>query len=120
MARGRPGALDGIGAFPTVAPSFAAVLWPIQVVVWTMHAAEGCAVYGWSLLPWWIQAPLLAAFALLLRDHILPTLGIVLCGALMMSLPETAWERFIIWLTLGLAIYALYGFRKSLRNVDRA
>jgi len=114
------GALDGIGAFPPVAPSFAAVLWPIQAVVWAMHAAEGGAIYGWSLLPWWIQAPLLAAFALLLRDHILPALGIVLCGALMMSLPDTAWERFIIWLTVGLAIYALYGFRKSLRNVDRA
>jgi hypothetical protein len=111
--------LDGIDPFPAVAPSFAAVLWPIRAGVWAMHAAEASAIFGWSILPLWVHLPLLAAFALLLRNHILPVLGIVLCGALMMSLPETAWERFIIWLTIGLAIYALYGFRKSLRNADR-
>jgi APA family basic amino acid/polyamine antiporter len=114
-----PKVLDGIDPFPALAPSFAAVLWPIRAGVWAMHATEGWAIYGWSILPWWIHLPLLAAFALLLRNHILPVLGIVLCGALMMSLPETAWERFIIWLTIGLGIYALYGFRRSLRNADR-
>jgi amino acid transporter len=111
-----PNALDGIGTLPPLASSFAAVLWPIRLGVWGMHAAEGYALYGWSLLPWWVQLPLIAAFVLALRNHILPALGIVLCGALMMSLPETAWERFIIWLTIGLLIYALYGFRRSLQG----
>ena len=43
----------------------------------------------------------------------LPAAGIVLCAYLMVSLPRTAWERFIIWLAVGLVIYALYGFRRS-------
>ena len=113
-----PNALAGVGPFPSPVPSLVAVLWPIKALVWTMHAVEAQVLHGWSLLPWWLQWPLLVAFFLLLRRHILPALGILLCGALMLSLPETAWERFIIWLLLGLVIYALYGFRKSLRNAD--
>jgi APA family basic amino acid/polyamine antiporter len=31
----------------------------------------------------------------------------------MMGLPARAWERFGIWLTIGIVIYFLYGFRKS-------
>jgi APA family basic amino acid/polyamine antiporter len=48
----------------------------------------------------------------------LPALGVLLCGYLMANLPWTAWERFLIWLGIGLAIYFLYGRRKSvLRNI---
>ncbi|MBM3295435.1 MAG: amino acid permease [Candidatus Aminicenantes bacterium] len=48
----------------------------------------------------------------------LPILGALLCAYLMVNLPITAWERFLIWLALGLAIYAFYGRRKSrLREV---
>ena len=30
-----------------------------------------------------------------------------------LGLPTHAWERFGIWLVLGLAIYAAYGYRNS-------
>jgi len=43
----------------------------------------------------------------------LPALGIVLCAYLMISLPRTAWERFVIWLVVGLVLYAAYGRRHS-------
>ncbi len=43
----------------------------------------------------------------------LPALGVLLCGYLMANLPWTAWERFLIWLAIGLTIYFLYGRRKS-------
>jgi basic amino acid/polyamine antiporter, APA family len=39
----------------------------------------------------------------------LPALGFLLCGYLMVSLPRTAWERFVIWLLIGLTIFFLYG-----------
>jgi APA family basic amino acid/polyamine antiporter len=39
----------------------------------------------------------------------LPALGFLLCGYLMISLPVTAWERFIVWLLIGLSIFFLYG-----------
>jgi APA family basic amino acid/polyamine antiporter len=44
---------------------------------------------------------------------VLPLLGIVLCGYLMASLPVTAWERFLVWLAIGLVIYFAYSRRAS-------
>jgi APA family basic amino acid/polyamine antiporter len=44
---------------------------------------------------------------------LLPALGIVLCAYLMASLPATAWERFVVWLIIGLVIYVLYSRRAS-------
>jgi APA family basic amino acid/polyamine antiporter len=35
------------------------------------------------------------------------------CLFIMRGLPRTAWERFGIWLLIGLAIYFLYGYRHS-------
>ena len=35
------------------------------------------------------------------------------CIYTMFGLPRTAWERFGVWLLLGLAIYFVYGFRNS-------
>ncbi|HEX4825862.1 MAG TPA: amino acid permease [Candidatus Polarisedimenticolaceae bacterium] len=43
-----------------------------------------------------------------------PALGIVLCGYLMVSLPWQTWVRLVVWLAVGLVIYALYGRRSSL------
>jgi len=42
------------------------------------------------------------------------------CVFIMRGLPQTAWERFIVWLVIGLLIYFLYGYRHSrLRATDR-
>jgi APA family basic amino acid/polyamine antiporter len=35
------------------------------------------------------------------------------CLFIMIGLPRQAWERFAIWLVIGLAFYFLYGYRKS-------
>jgi len=43
--------------------------------------------------------------------------AIVSCGFLMVQLPWVTWERFIIWLIVGMVLYFLYGHRHSrLRN----
>jgi APA family basic amino acid/polyamine antiporter len=34
----------------------------------------------------------------------------------MAGLPVHAWERFGIWLALGLALYFMYGYRRSKLN----
>jgi len=45
-------------------------------------------------------------------------LGIAACLFVMLGLPRQAWERFAIWLAIGIAIYAAYGYRHSrLRNL---
>ena len=40
-------------------------------------------------------------------------LGAGSCLYVMKGLPKTAWERFGIWLLIGLALYFAYGFRNS-------
>jgi basic amino acid/polyamine antiporter, APA family len=47
---------------------------------------------------------------------VLPAIGIVLCFSLMANLPFHTWLRFFIWLAIGLAIYGLYGYRRSVLN----
>jgi len=41
---------------------------------------------------------------------VLSTLG---CLYIMLGLPSTAWERFAVWLVLGLVLYFTYGYRHS-------
>ena len=40
-------------------------------------------------------------------------LGAIACAFIMYGLPVQAWRRFGWWLTIGLAIYVLYGYRHS-------
>jgi amino acid transporter len=44
---------------------------------------------------------------------VFPTIGIVLCLLLMMSLPGENWLRLVVWLVLGLALYFCYGYWNS-------
>jgi APA family basic amino acid/polyamine antiporter len=44
---------------------------------------------------------------------VIPAVGALLCAYLMSQLPQTAWQRFLIWLLLGLVMFFTYGFRKS-------
>ncbi len=46
-------------------------------------------------------------------NPLIPVLGVISCGYLMLSLPWVTWLRFIIWMVAGLIIYALYGYRHS-------
>ena len=49
---------------------------------------------------------------------VVPILGILICGYLMFGLPRATWERLIIWMAIGLAIYFLYG--RSHSRIGRA
>ncbi len=48
-----------------------------------------------------------------------PLAAVVSCGYLMLELPRVTWERFVIWLGVGLVIYATYGFRRSRLNSNK-
>ncbi len=45
---------------------------------------------------------------------ITPILGMVFCGYLLMGLAGVTWLVFALWMAVGLAVYFLYGYRKSL------
>jgi APA family basic amino acid/polyamine antiporter len=51
-----------------------------------------------------------------------PILGALTCLLQMVSLPWRTWERLIVWLLLGLAMYFLYGQRRAreLRTLRRS
>ena len=42
-----------------------------------------------------------------------PSLGVILCVALMLSLPSENWLRLVVWLAVGLCIYFFYGYFHS-------
>jgi basic amino acid/polyamine antiporter, APA family len=44
---------------------------------------------------------------------VFPLIGAALCIYLMTRLPGTTWWRFFVWLAVGVAIYAFYGYRHS-------
>jgi APA family basic amino acid/polyamine antiporter len=44
---------------------------------------------------------------------IVPILGVVSCGFLILGLDWITWLRFVVWLVIGLVIYFLYGIRRS-------
>jgi APA family basic amino acid/polyamine antiporter len=44
---------------------------------------------------------------------VIAPLGVAACLFVMVGLPYQAWERFGIWLVIGVAIYVLYGYRHS-------
>ncbi|HEY0996397.1 MAG TPA: amino acid permease [Gemmatimonadaceae bacterium] len=44
---------------------------------------------------------------------LVPILGILICGYMMVGLPKDTWIRLIVWMFLGLMIYFAYGMRHS-------
>jgi APA family basic amino acid/polyamine antiporter len=50
----------------------------------------------------------------------LPILSIVVSVGLMASLPRETWERLIVWMAVGLAVYAGYGHRRSVLRREAA
>jgi len=44
---------------------------------------------------------------------IIPVLGILSCGAVMVSLDILTWLRLVVWLAVGLVVYFFYGIRHS-------
>ncbi len=47
-------------------------------------------------------------------------IGAGLCFYTMLGLPARAWERFGIWLLIGVAVYIVYGYRHSTLRRARA
>src|SRR4051794_19151563 len=51
---------------------------------------------------------------------VLPILGVAFAVYLMSDLPWETWVRFVVWLVIGIAIYAFYGYRNSRLRTDPA
>ncbi len=57
---------------------------------------------------------LITAILSIVRNYsLIPVLGFLSCAYLLCESGTTNWERFLIWLVVGMVIYFAYGIRKS-------
>jgi basic amino acid/polyamine antiporter, APA family len=58
-------------------------------------------------------AVVIALLTFIRNYSVIPVLGVLFCLYLMIEIPPKSWMVFFGWMSLGLAIYFLYGYRKS-------
>lgn len=60
-----------------------------------------------------LLAAILSVLTYVKRFSLIPVLGVLFCAYLLIEIPAISWEYFFVWMAIGLAIYFLYGYRKS-------
>jgi basic amino acid/polyamine antiporter, APA family len=60
-----------------------------------------------------VLAGLIALFSFLRNFSLIPVMGVLCCLYLMIEIPAKSWLVFFMWMSIGLVIYFLYGYRKS-------
>ena len=60
-----------------------------------------------------LMAVILAIASFIKNFSLIPILGVLFCSYLLIEIPATSWIWFFAWMGIGLAIYFLYGYRKS-------
>lgn len=60
-----------------------------------------------------IILPFITIVTFIRKFSVIPVLGVLFCTYLLIEIPAQSWFWFIIWLGIGLAIYFMYGYRKS-------
>ncbi len=63
-----------------------------------------------------ILSAVLTVLAFIKKLSLIPVLGLLSCFYLMTELGYTNWLRFLIWLVIGLVIYATYSYKHSALN----
>ncbi|HEY0355892.1 MAG TPA: amino acid permease C-terminal domain-containing protein, partial [Flavisolibacter sp.] len=56
---------------------------------------------------------ILSIMTFIRKYSFIPMMGVLFCLYLMVEIPAKSWIVFFGWMTLGLVIYFLYGFRHS-------
>jgi basic amino acid/polyamine antiporter, APA family len=60
-----------------------------------------------------LVAVIISIFTFIRNYSIIPVLGTLFCLYLMIEIPAKSWMVFFMWMGIGLAIYLVYGRRKS-------
>ena len=61
----------------------------------------------------WLICILLALLTVIKKYSLIPLLGLTTCLYLLTGMTWANWAWFLAWLTIGLVIYLLYGYKKS-------
>ena len=87
--------IDEVVELTNIGTLFAFVIVCLGVLVLRVKRPEALRKFKTPAV--WVSAPL----------------GILFCLWLALGLPKHTWERFVVWLAIGLALYFLYGVRRS-------
>ncbi len=66
-----------------------------------------------STIIFWISALLLSIFSFIKKYSLIPLMGLITCLYLLTGMTKSNWIWFLGWLSIGLVIYFLYGYKKS-------
>jgi len=100
-----------------------AILVAIFIFLFRARLSDACANFkseGYQevlFIVFIIIAVIIALLSFLRNYSLIPVLGVLCCLYLMIEIPAKSWMVFFGWMSFGLMIYFLYGYRKSkLRN----
>jgi basic amino acid/polyamine antiporter, APA family len=93
---------------------FAGFVW----LSWDRIVEASGNLAGDSLAQWLFLAYILLGLILSIATFVknlsfIPIMGVLFCAYLLIEIPAGSWELFFGWMAIGLAIYFIYGFRKS-------
>lgn len=60
-----------------------------------------------------LEGAIISVFTFARKLSLIPIMGVLFCSYLLMEIPAMSWLWFLGWMTLGLCIYFLYGYKKS-------
>lgn len=63
-----------------------------------------------------IFATVISVLTFLRNYSFIPIMGVLMCSYMMVEIPLVSWIWFMIWMSVGLLIYFLYGYRHSKLN----
>ena len=79
-------------------------------------------IWTWETFPmalFWIVTLIMTGLAYQKKLSLLPILGMISCFYLMAQESHTNWNRFLLWLTVGLIIYFSYSYRSSNLSIEK-
>jgi basic amino acid/polyamine antiporter, APA family len=66
-----------------------------------------------TLIIFWLSALVLAVVAFIKKYSLIPLMGLITCLYLLTGMTKNNWAWFLGWLSIGLIVYFLYGYKKS-------
>jgi APA family basic amino acid/polyamine antiporter len=60
-----------------------------------------------------LVAAIMAVLTFIKKYSLIPVLGVLFCSYLLIEIPAISWIWFFVWMSIGLFIYFLYGYRNS-------
>jgi len=87
--------IDVLGALVNIGTLLAFVIVAIGIIFMRRREPDAPRSFSVPLVPW------------------LPAMSAIVSLVLMASLPWSSWERLLIWMAIGIAIYFIYGYRHS-------